>query len=306
MNASRIVKQSFVILALAAFLLAGGLPNQARAQTFGQMLENTRTEHTRPPAPRSDPKPTRQPKPREKETSWHWRDYERDEEDDDKDGVIAGLVGVLAAAALSSPFWGPRTIVDDEGFDAGYFPRYPYLHDSDGYLTLNPTEERGPSPWLLRACFEYGEDFDAIDTFGGSFLLDTSTRFGIDTEFNRRHEVLPNGSDTLWNGNSNILVRFAQSERVQMRAGIGWNWLDHNSGSEHGLNFTYGGDFFPADPWIISSEIDLGWLGHAGVIHLRTTAGIQFHRFEAYSGFDHFQIGADNVTGPGFGLRLWY
>ena len=82
MNASRIVKQSFVILALAAFLLAGGLPNQARAQTLGQMLENTRTEHTRPPASRSDSKPPRQSKPREKETSWHWREYESDEEED--------------------------------------------------------------------------------------------------------------------------------------------------------------------------------------------------------------------------------
>ena len=132
-------------------------------------------------------------------------------------------------------------------------------------------------------------------------------RFGFDATLNRLQEELPGGgADELYRGDANLLFRFAQSERLQLRAGGGFNWLSDNLGSNYGFNFTYGGDWFPHRPWIVSAEIDLGTLGNATLFHTRATVGALLFKSEVYAGVDHLSIGNTNLTNLIGGVRVWF
>jgi hypothetical protein len=129
----------------------------------------------------------------------------------------------------------------------------------------------------------------------------------LDTEANDHRESLGGGRhDQLWTGDCNVVFRFAQSPKLQMRSGLGFNWLSDRIGGEEGFNFTYSGDFFPADPWIMSGEIDWGTLGSAGLFHGRATVGVHYHRCEVYTGYDYLDIGDTQIDGLVAGLRVWY
>lgn len=247
----------------------------------------------------------------------HW-DYDDDHchdcDDRNNDG-LGELVAVVTLGAVSSPFWGPRLMIGDDSFEPGYFARYPYRCDLDGYMGIEPSVVHICYPWLadehyswlLRARTEYADNFDGLSRIGGQVLLDSASRWGLDTEFNHwREDLALNQHDSLWTGDFNVVFRFAQSPRVQMRTGVGFNWLSDRVGSEFGLNFTYGGDWFPRDPWIVSAEIDWGKLGTATLFHGRATLGVHFHRFEIYSGYDYFDVGNTQINGLVSGLRLWY
>ena len=67
-----------------------------------------------------------------------------------------------------------------------------------------------------------------------------------------------NQPDQLWLGDVNVVYRCAQIPILQMRTGLGMNWLADEFGSDVGFNFTYSGDFFPADPWLVSAGINWG------------------------------------------------
>ena len=136
--------------------------------------------------------------------------------------------------------------------------------------------------------------------------MEHSSRFGIDAEADYRYEDLGLGTDDLWTGDVNLVFRFAQSETVQMRSGIGVGWLSDQLGTEAGFNFTYGGDWTPADPWIFSADIDWGRLGETSVFHGRATAGVKYHRLEIYTGYDYYDLGDTAINGLIGGVRLWF
>ena len=193
-----------------------------------------------------------------------WDDCD-DDDDDDKHGFRQAL-GQAIAFTLTSPYWLPRGMVADDSFAPGYFARYPYHGGQDGAMAPDvlPPLKDDYSPWLVRIRAEYAEDFDDLSRIGGGLLLDTAPRWGVDTAFDYRRESLALGRhDSLWTGDCNLVYRFAQSSQVQMRSGVGFNWLADASGGEFGLNVTYGGDWFPRDPWIVSAELDWGKLGSA-------------------------------------------
>jgi hypothetical protein len=74
-------------------------------------------------------------------------------------------------------------------------------------------------------------------------------------------------------GNVFELSRIGPSERAQFRAGLGMNWLDDPIDTDLGFNFTYGADFFPGRPWILSATLDWGTLGSAELFRFRTSVG---------------------------------
>lgn len=235
--------------------------------------------------------------------------------DDDHDGGLGELVGTAIVVTVTSPYWLPRGLVGDDSLDSGYFARYPYRSNLDGYMGIEPSVVRSCYPWLadehyswlLRARAEYADDFDDLSRIGGQILLDSASRWGLDSEFNRwREDLAPNRHDSLWTGDFNVVYRFAQSPKAQMRSGVGFNWLSDTVGSDFGFNFTYGGDWFPRDPWIMSAEIDWGKLGNATLFHGRATLGVHFHRFEIYTGYDYYDVGNTQINGLVSGLRLWY
>lgn len=290
---------------LMATILFSSIGN---AQTLSKVREEVRNS-----APATPSKPERESrkkrKDRKKKESASFfvigSDADSDSDCDESDDDLS-LSASLVTGLLKAPFVIPRAMAQDEGMEAGYFPRYPYLHGSEGFLHEHIGTERGTDAFLLRVRAEYSDDFDSLSYWGGSVLLDTSSRLGFDSEFFGRREDLGSGTDSLWNGDANVVFRFAQSEGTQMRTGIGFNWLNDSFGTDFGFNFTYSGDWFPADPWILSAELDYGTLGSAELLHLRSTLGAQFHRFEAYSGYDYFEVGDGKIHGPVFGIRLWF
>jgi hypothetical protein len=161
--------------------------------------------------------------------------------------------------------------------------------------------------WLLRTRIEYADSFDDVSRIGGQVLWDTASRWGIDAQADYLREVRTDtGTDQLWLGDANVVYRFAQSPRLQMRTGLGVNWLADREGTDLGFNFTYGGDLFIARPWIASAEIDWGWLGSAGLFRGRTTLGVHWRRCEFYTGYEYLDIGRTHSNRLLGGVRFWY
>ena len=268
------------------------VPNTtARGQVLEELREDVRTDD---PAPARDKPPSRSNRD----------EYDGDGccDDDSDDGW-----GSLLLFAITAPFWGPPAWAGDTYTETGYFAHYPYQHD-DGYMIIGPMlPENELYRWAARGRVEYGTNFGHLEWTGIHLLVETSPRFGLESDFRHiREDVPPGRFDSLWLGDANVVFRFAQSEHMVMRTGLGLNFLNDPLATNTGFNFTYGGDFFPFRPWIFSGELDLGTLGHATAIHLRTTVGMNLHMVEAYLGYDYYDVGQTHIGGLVAGLRAWY
>jgi hypothetical protein len=179
--------------------------------------------------------------------------------------------------------------------------------DPGGVRDFEPVLAEEHYNWLLRTRIEYADTFDELSRIGGQVLWDTSSRWGLDAQLDYLHEDRPgNPNDQLWLGDVNVVYRFAQSPRLQMRSGVGLNWMSDTAGTDLGFNFTYGGDLFPKKPWVLSAEIDWGWLGHAGLFRGRTTLGVQLRRWEVYTGYEYLDVGSTQLNSLLGGVRMWY
>lgn len=226
---------------------------------------------------------------------------------DDFSGSLFTAGAFLAGCVVASPFVVPKRLLEDDYADRGYFPQFPYEADLPGYLMIDPWVPQAPRLWGGRLRGEYGDDFDSLSRIGGGLVLDTTLRVGLDTEFNYRYQnVGPGRRDSLWTGDANLVFRFAQDEHWAMRSGVGFNWLADASDANYGFNFTYAADWFPVRPWIFSTELDWGRLGPRALFHIRTTAGVQWHGVEAYTGYDYFDVGHFQSGGLIGGVRLWF
>ena len=238
------------------------------------------------------------------------RDYSNDDDDDS----LATLVAWGALAIVASPFCLPRSFIDDDSFAPGRFDGYPNCEGSSGLMRVGGEHCDCPDPlvstesydWLVRLRTEYTQSFDDLSRTGVQLLWDTSSRWGIDSQFeNLRESRDLQTDDDLYTGDVNLVFRFAQSPRVQMRTGVGINWLKDDQKTDFGFNFTYGGDFFAKKPLVVSTEIDWGLLGNANLFRARVTTGVTWHRFELYTGYEHLKIGSMELNGLVAGIRLW-
>ena len=170
-------------------------------------------------------------------------------------------------------------------------------------LSLDPSARR----WGGQFRADYANEFDSLIGVGGQLILETTSRWGVDASAQYLRERLPGDDfDHLTLGDCNLVYRFAQGPRAQMRTGLGANWLNDTTRTDLGFNFTYGGDFFPRKPWVLSSAIDWGTLGRAGLFRFRTTAGVIFNRFESYVGYEYLDIGTTQGNFLIGGLRVWF
>ncbi len=236
-----------------------------------------------------------------------------DEYYDCEDNSFWNLIGTIfvqgVAYGITAPFWGPPVLVGDDYSSVSYLSCYPYQHDGSGFILRETRLPRSDDMfvWSLRVRGEYADDFDSLTRYGGRVLWESRNRFGLDTSIDYRREWLETARyDELWNGDFNIVFRFAESEQLMMRTGLGTNFLALGDDTEFGFNFTYAADWFPERPWIFSAEIDWGWLGHAGLFHARTTAGVNIQNVELYTGYDYFDVGSAQIGGLVAGVQLWY
>ena len=208
---------------------------------------------------------------------------------------------VLAAAthdATGSPLAPPSGSPDGSGVDPAQLS-----DDSLVTLSLDPSVRR----WGAHVRADYADEFADLTGVGGQFILETTSRWGFDASYQYLGERLPGGGfDHLSLGDGNVVYRFAQSPRAQMRMGIGVNWLDDATRTDCGFNFTYGGDFFPRKPWVVSAAIDWGTLGHAGLFRFRTTVGVVVNRFETYVGYEYLDIGSTQGNFLIGGVGVWF
>jgi hypothetical protein len=234
--------------------------------------------------------------------------------DDDDDGL-----GRLWAAVLVAPWLGPHLLLGDDFNNDSLFRPYPYANHCPGLLWIDPyhqDESRQPLPkdeadtlkrWMARVTVDDSDDFRGLNRAHAQALLDTNSRFGLQTDWWYLHERLSCGCiDEMGLGDLNVVFRFAECDWIQMRTGLGVKMLFDQSGSEWGVNFVYGADIFPADPWVVSLEFDAGTLGHASVVHGRATVGAIYHGWELFAGYDLLRIGSVDLSGPVVGLRVWF
>jgi hypothetical protein len=234
----------------------------------------------------------------------------------------------LGFQIVLTPYSYPKAVVESEYQADAYFPRFPY-DDTPGHIMFGPTlvaeahcepdepwGEPGharyvwpsrPRRWAGRVRMEYANDFDDVQRVNTHLLLTTASRFGLDTQVDFLSERLPDGShDALALGDLNVVYRFAQGENAQFRSGIGLNWLDDPAETNVGFNFTYGADFFPHNPWILSATMDWGTLGSAELFRFRTTAGVQYHGIELYTGYEYLDIDTTQLNNILAGVRVWF
>jgi hypothetical protein len=230
-----------------------------------------------------------------------------------------GALGLLSCVVATSPIWGPYTLLEDDLRVRGYFPHYPYALDYSGFLHIDSNGSDPPSTqearfgdpnylkfWSIRLSAENGNDFRGLYRVNGTLVIDTTSRFGLQTSWNYFHECLDGGgSDETVLGTSNLTFRFAQKEWVQMHAGMGFRLLNDRTETRAGFNFLYGADFFPVKPLVLSASVNLGNLDSAFVVQARGTAGIALKRCEPFVGYEFLRIGSVNLQGLVAGVRFW-
>lgn len=232
---------------------------------------------------------------------------------------------IVPAAVVTSPFWLPHTALGDDFALSRSFAQYPYQSD-DGYYvtgTLTPPAEtslgaldrglrrllpsRGPCDLAGRLQVDWGGDLDDLECLDGHLLLSTASRFGLDTQAGYFREAVGSGRhDQLWLGDGNLVFRFAQSDVVEFRTGVGLNWLADRDRSNLGVNFTYGFDLYPVRPWVLSTELDWGTLGSAELFRFRGTLGVIVHGVEVFTGYEYLDIDRLHQNSLLAGLRLWF
>jgi hypothetical protein len=237
---------------------------------------------------------------------------------DDDNGFLGELFGPMILGAVAFPFVGPHALLEDDFGIDGFFARYPYADGRIGYLWTDQHEGEFASPetrpppaarrtWAIRLSLEDGNDFRGLNRLGTQAVLDTTSRFGVRTNWNYLNESLGGGrSDETVLGDVNLTFRFAQNEIVRFYAGLGFRLMTDRQDTHFGFNFTYGIDVFPVKPLVLSSSFDVGSLGSAAVFNVRATAGVVHRGWEVFGGYDFLRIGSVNLQGPVAGLRLWF
>jgi hypothetical protein len=223
---------------------------------------------------------------------------------DDDDSCL----GELFVYVLLAPFVLPHSLAEDDFPNWASFPRYPYQNGDSGYLFTELVSglPKKADPLGVQLAFENGNDFNGMNRTSGHLLVETSPRLGFQTDWNWLHERFAGGTDNTLLGDWNLTFRFAQHPNFQFRAGIGARVLTDSTMTKYGYNLTYGADFFPAKPWIVSGCLDAGTLGSAGVVHARGSVGLIYRGCEIFTGYDFLRIGSERIQGPLAGLRFWF
>lgn len=237
---------------------------------------------------------------------------------DDEDSLAAALFGPIFEGIITAPFKAHRSALGDDLEVPGYFPKMPYPKGYPGYMWIGRLPQHVENPELemqmeksrtvsFRASVEEGNDFSGMNRIGLRVTFETTSRFGIQSNWNFLNESLGGGRhDWTTIGDSYLTFRFAQNEQTQFYGGLGGRILTDPCSTRFGFGAIYGFDYFPVKPLVWSASIDAGWLGSAGVVHGRTSIGATIEHFELFAGYDFLRIGSVNIQGPMIGLKFWY
>jgi len=241
-----------------------------------------------------------------------------DDEDDDEDDLAEAVVGAVAGAFIKglvepaiedtvhsiAQASHDAPLLDDE--ERHYFEEYPYHHGAAGSMAY-PDWSAPPKETSTHFGVEFSTDFNDIARFAAGLLTEWSeSEFAFDAQWNYYVESVPGaGDDDLHLGDVNVLWRFFTTERLQIRAGGGLNWMANESG-DLGWNTTLNCTYFPVRPLVFRGELDYGRVGVAETTHVSLTAGLMWDRCEIFTGYDFRKIEHIRLQGMITGVRLWW
>ncbi len=205
--------------------------------------------------------------------------------------VDDAFVGVCAYALLS-PFVVPNALMEDQDF---------------AFPPLAPRPYAAPPAaggwWTLRLGAEYAYEQDQLHRFSASTVVETRSRLGLSAGWDR-YEQRGSAHDRIDLGDAEVTLRFAQCAWGHMHLGLGVRWLSDRVGTEVGFNATYGGEFFPVQPWTAAFQLELGRLGEATVFRARASIGAQVLGLQPYIGYGFLALGSVDFHGPLAGLTI--
>jgi hypothetical protein len=217
---------------------------------------------------------------------------------------------------VTSPFWVPHCLLDDDLNRGAYFPGHPYARrwGDEEVRSVSEINDGRPfadpgylKPWSARLLLDNGNDFGGLNRTGAALVFDTDVRFGALARWDYYSEDLGAGRrDHTTLGDAYLTYRFAQGSAAQFHAGIGGRWRYDDRTTNGGVSFLYGATFYPIEPLVVSASVDLGHLDRQFVIRARTSAGWQVGRCELLGGYDFLRLGSVNLQGPFLGVRLWF
>ena len=146
------------------------------------------------------------------------------------------------------------------------------------------------------------------------FRLFTPSRVELDAETSIYRESLTardrteTGRDVDWMTVStmHVAIRFAQSQAVQFRLGVGPRLMTTPDAAFMGWDLSYGFEAFPFRPFILAGSAGMGTVGKAFVTDLRASVGVVVSAVEIMVGGERLQIGDTVLGGPTAGVRLWF
>jgi len=263
---------------------------------------------------RGDSAPGQQPSRNDGSGSWWNSSWNPPSTTFPGDGWVGAVI--VAGATVTSPIWAPLILLQDDFDNPAGFPGRPYALPNVGYLqTTHPWIDNTDrewldadylKPWGLRLSVEDGNDFNGLNRLGAAVVFDTTSRFGLSSRWDWLTEQRDGRSDETLLGDAHLTFRLAQATWAQFYLGAGARWLIDSHRKAAGFSAIYGADFFPIDPVIISTSVDLGNLDSAFAIRGRLAVGVRLGRWEAFAGYDHQRIGDVRITGPMLGLRRWF
>ena len=218
-------------------------------------------------------------------------DHYYDDDDSASELELFFLSNMVAAWVLSLPVTVPQAIFGDDQTPGGFI-KYPFARAHTGSMMMNPMQGDAVESSHLRIRVDYADNFLTQQKISTHLIFESRNRLGVDASFDYLRESVAVGHhEQLWIGDVNVVWRFAQMERAQMRVGLGMNWQRAAAGTENGINFTYGGDFYLSEPQVLSAVLDWGRLGSAGLFRMRITCGRQIGRAKVYVGYEYLSIG---------------
>ena len=218
------------------------------------------------------------------------------------------------AIEAPQPLSEPRTIHSLQGpvpscqpfITPQYVPRrytaFPYQYGDVGTLSADPNKT-----WTGSFRLEYGNSFNGLSRRAADLMIENCSGAGFELGWHSYSEDLGAGlTDELHLADINLLYRVARTDHLLIRAGLGVNLLGDAFGSDAGFNMTAKADVFPAEPWVVSGEFDLGTIGDAEMFHAAGKIGLMLDRVELFGGYDYRDIGGVALQGPMVGIQVWF
>jgi hypothetical protein len=231
--------------------------------------------------------------------------------------------GALIFYALAVPWTVPHLAAEPDGWTSATYERYPYADGARSAVRIGPSDEAiengaiaPPRARDVALQLTADESYLVTNLWRTSIAgrLQLPGRMELDSTWSIYFEPIQGGTtDVAAMGTTHAAFRFAQSEAVQLRTGLGLRTWTGPDGTKTGFDASYGFDIYWARPLLTSVTLDFGNLGSAFVFQVRGTIGVTLDRVELFGGYDHVamknlddsRLGV-GLGGPVVGARFWF